>query len=91
MQGGLIMELMILNTDHISLQDQKEHTRQEFVEFMEATTKENKIEEFYDVIQVMCSQLFKEGIELEELQKGLNVHNDKLKSREWQIRGMMIL
>ena len=85
------MELPVLDTDHISLQDQKEHVRQESIEFMEADTKQNKIEEFYDIIQVMLSQLFKEGIQPFEIQQGLFTHINKLNGREWEIKGFINL
>ena len=85
------MELPILDTEHISLQEQKEHVRQEFMEFLEADTKQNKIEEFYDIIQVMLSQLFKEGIQPFEIQQGLFTHINKLNTREWQIKGFINL
>ena len=85
------MELPILDTEHISLQEQKEHVRQEFMEFLEADTKQNKIEEFYDIIQVMLSQLFKEGIQPLEVQQGLFAHINKLNSREWKIKGFINL
>ena len=85
------MNLPILDTDHISLEQQKEHVRQEFQEFMEAETEENKIEEFYDVIQVMLSQLFKEGIEPFDILNGRNTHVRKLISREWDFKDVMEL
>ena len=85
------MELPILDTEHITLQDQKEHVRQEFMEFLEADTKQNKIEEFYDIIQVMLSEMFKEGIQPIEIEQGLFTHINKLNGREWQIKGFINL
>jgi hypothetical protein len=85
------MLLPVLDTDHISIEEQKEHVRQEFMEFLEADTKENKIEEFYDIIQVMLSQLFKEGIQPLELQQGIFAHVNKLNNREWETKGFISL
>jgi hypothetical protein len=85
------MLLPVLDTDHISIEEQKEHVRQEFIEFLEADTKENKIEEFYDIIQVMLSQLFKEGIQPLELQQGIFAHVNKLNNREWETKGFISL
>jgi hypothetical protein len=83
--------LPVLDTDHISIEEQKEHVRQEFIEFLEADTKENKIEEFYDIIQVMLSQLFKEGIQPLELQQGIFAHVNKLNKRQWETKGFVNL
>ena len=85
------MLLPVLDTDHISIEEQKEHVRQEFMEFLEADTKENKIEEFYDIIQVMLSQLFKEGIQPLELQQGIFAHVNKLNKRQWETKGFISL
>jgi hypothetical protein len=85
------MLLPVLDTDHISIEEQKEHVRQEFIEFLEADTKENKIEEFYDIIQVMLSQLFKEGIQPLELQQGIFAHVNKLNKRQWETKGFISL
>ena len=58
---------------------------QEFYDAVENKDSDNTIEEFYDVIQSMLGVISLRGLE-NALQDGLNKHNKKLISRDWDMK-----
>lgn len=75
----------VLNTEEYSILTEYSKLKEEVQEFIGAPTKENLVEEFYDVIQVLLNIMDKNNL-IDELQKGLDRHIDKLKSRGWDIK-----
>lgn len=75
----------VLNTEEYSILTEYSKLTEEVQEFIGAPTKENLIEEFYDVIQVLVNIMDKNNL-LSELPKGLDEHINKLKCRGWDIK-----
>ena len=77
----------ILDISQISLIEEVDKLTEETHEFINAISnndEENIIEEFYDVIQVMINILYKYEL-IDELEKGLSLHNEKIVNRGWNI------
>ena len=75
----------VLNTEEYSILTEYSKLTEEVQEFIGAPTKENLIEEFYDVIQVLVYIMDKNYL-LSELPKWLDEHIYKLKCRGWDIK-----
>lgn len=75
----------VLDTDKYSILTEYAKLTEEVQEFIGSPDKENLIEEFYDVIQVLVNIIDKNNL-LNELPKGLDLHIEKLKKRGWNIK-----
>lgn len=75
----------VLNTDKYSILTEYSKLTEEVQEFIGAPNKENLVEEFYDIIQVLVNIMDKNNL-IDELQKGLDTHIEKMKAREWDIK-----
>ncbi|MFR5263969.1 hypothetical protein [Clostridium sp.] len=59
---------------------------EEVLEFIKAESKENAIEEFWDVVQCLVNYIDYIGISEEMIMEGLKVHNEKLLKRGWNFK-----
>ncbi len=75
----------VLDTDKYSILTEYAKLTEEVQEFIGAPDKENLIEEFFDIIQVLVNIIDKNNL-LNELPEGLDLHIKKLKSRGWNIK-----
>lgn len=75
----------VLNTDEYSILTEYSKLTEEVQEFIGATNKDNLVEEFFDVIQVLVNIMDKNNL-LDALPDGLDKHIDKMQSRNWDIK-----
>lgn len=75
----------VLNTDEYSILTEYSKSTEEVQEFIGATNKDNLVEEFFDVIQVLVNIMDKNNL-LDALPDGLDKHIDKMQSRNWDIK-----
>ena len=75
----------VLNTDEYSILTEYSKLTEEVQEFIGATNKDNLVEEFFDVIQVMVNIMDKNNL-LDALPDGLDKHIDKMNVRNWIIK-----
>lgn len=75
----------VLNTEEYSILTEYSKLTEEVQEFIGAPNKENLVEEFFDIIQVLVNIMDKNNL-LSDLPKGLNLHIEKLKARGWDIK-----
>lgn len=59
---------------------------EEVLEFIQARSSENVIEEFFDVIQCLINYVDYLKIDEESLKEGIKVHNEKLLKRGWEFK-----
>lgn len=58
---------------------------EEMYEFLNATSDENQLEEFYDLVQASLNLLQIRGFSLEEIQGAEQKHVEKLRKRGWNV------
>lgn len=75
----------VLNTDEYSILTEYSKLTEEVQEFIGATNKDNLVEEFFDVIQVLVNIMDKNNL-LDALPDGLDKHIDKMNVRNWIIK-----
>lgn len=78
------IELKSINLDNIQAWEQLEKFIEEKNEFLQAIAtrdKENSIEEFWDVVQVMIGVFQKQNISVKDIDKGYSKHLEKIKNR----------
>ena len=77
----------ILNIDKITTEEEifklREET-EEFINGIQREDKENMKEEFFDVIQVLINIMYRYDL-IEDTEKELEKHINKLKNRNWEI------
>lgn len=59
---------------------------EEVLEFIKAESKENAIEEFWDVVQCLINIIDYLEIDDESLREGMKIHNEKLLKRGWEFK-----
>lgn len=77
----------ILDIEHISTDEELLKLMEEVEEFIKAIEnkdKENTIEEFYDIIQVLVNLVNRYDC-IDELEEGKKKHVEKLINRKWHI------
>lgn len=60
---------------------------EEVLEFKISSDYNNIIEEALDVIQMTYNILYSRGIKMNDVEKGIEVHNEKLRLRGWKFKG----
>ncbi|MDU2112577.1 MAG: hypothetical protein E7E92_08675 [Clostridiales bacterium] len=78
----------VLNTDEYSILTEYSKLTEEVQEFIGATNKENLVEEFFDVIQVLVNIMDKNNL-LDALPEGLDKHINKMEARDWFIKNWL--
>lgn len=78
------IELKSIDLDEVTTWEQLEkfiEEKNEFLQAIAARDKENSIEEFWDVVQVMIGVLQKHNISVKDIEKGYPKHLEKIKNR----------
>lgn len=80
------MKLPILNLDNVPLRQQINKVSEEYQEFIEAETKEERILEGLDLIQTIMGAILKE-VDVDDLKNFAKAHYEKLIYRGWDFDG----
>lgn len=78
------IELKSIDLNEVTTWEQLEkfiEEKNEFLQAIAARDKENSIEEFWDVVQVMIGVLQKHNISVKDIEKGYSKHLEKIKNR----------
>ena len=82
----LNIEIRFLNKNKLPAEkEQVIKVLEEMYEFLNATSDENQLEEFYDLVQASLNLLQLRNFTLKEIQEAEQKHIEKLKRRGWDI------
>lgn len=64
----------------------RDKLQEELLELLNANSKENFIEEWFDVVQVLVNYADYLKVSSDDLKAGIKIHNEKLLDRGWKFK-----